>query len=178
MVAKPWRMNCDVYCGNIKYYSKQSSVHLFSSTIKYTVKNENCGSSEACILVVNNLKNNRNCEEGHGHKMSWKLDAIYRNSPSFTSFKTRVEQLDRAIRWTFPFNSRVDILYYAMFKQQFKISFLQATYNNLGSCEEKVYENNSCFSQCRAFDFEKLAVGFAFNNWFTTINSKKRYGFV
>ena len=44
-----------------------------------------------------------------------------------------------------------------MFKRQFKISF-QATYNNLGSCEEEVNEDNSCFTQCRAFDFEKLAV--------------------
>ena len=60
-------MNCDVYYGGIRFYSKQSSVHLFSSTIKCAVKNENCGSFEAFRLIVNSLKNNRNCEERSGH---------------------------------------------------------------------------------------------------------------
>ena len=64
-----------------------------------------------------------------------------------------------------------------MFKRQFKISF-RATYNNLGSCEEEINEDNSCFTQSRAFDFEKTAVVFALNNCFTTINAKKRYGLV
>ena len=109
--------------------------------------------------------------------MSCKVVAFYRNSPIPNSFKTRVEQLDIAIRWTFSDNSRVDILYNAMFKRKSKISF-RGTYNSLGSCEEKVNEDNSCFSQSRAFNFEKITVAFALNNCFTTITAKKRYGFV
>ena len=74
---------------------KQSTSKLFSFTIKGTVKNVNCDSLEAFILVRGNGSNNdRICEEGSGHKMSCKIDAFYGNP---ISFKTRVEQLDGAI---------------------------------------------------------------------------------